>query len=153
MAHVIPFQDVQVPDMLFGRILKKTQAEAEDITEPGTMPFFFENASHISCHTYYTFSFNSKYYYELPSLFPSVPLPEILILASAINCMFSLSGMNDLNLSPDVPLHIPLISAWTGKLTNAIPGHDILYINYCRKPLKIPNTNEESYFLSVLNET
>lgn len=67
MEHVIPFQDVQVPDMLLGMILKKTQIEAEDITEPGTMPFFFENASHISCHTDCTFLFNSKYDYQLPA--------------------------------------------------------------------------------------
>lgn len=46
MEHMIPFQDTQVPDMLLGRILKKT--EAEGITEPGTVPLFFENGSPIS---------------------------------------------------------------------------------------------------------
>lgn len=50
MEHKIPFQDMQVPDMLLGRILKKIQTEAEDNTEPGTVPFFFENGSHISLH-------------------------------------------------------------------------------------------------------
>lgn len=67
MEHVIPLQDVQVPDMLLGMILKKTQTEAEDITEPGTMPFFFENASHISCLTDFIFFFNNKYDFQLPS--------------------------------------------------------------------------------------
>lgn len=45
---MIPFQDTQVPDMLLGRILKKTQTEAEGITEPGTVPLFFENGSPLS---------------------------------------------------------------------------------------------------------
>lgn len=48
MEHMIPFQDTQVPDMLLGRILKKTQTEAEGITEPGTVPLFFENGSPLS---------------------------------------------------------------------------------------------------------
>lgn len=56
MEDMIPFQDMQVSDMLLGSILKKTQTEAEDITEPGIMPFFFENASRISLpHRLYFF--------------------------------------------------------------------------------------------------
>lgn len=78
-----------------------------------------------------------------------MPFPVVLILASAINCMFPLSGMNEFNSCPNVPPHIPLLL----KITNTIHDHDILYINYCRKPLKLPNTNAESYFLAVLNET
>lgn len=68
MEDIIPFQDMQVSDMLLGRILKKTQTEAEDITEPGIMPFFFLRMLLVfRCHTDCTFSFNSKYNYQLPS--------------------------------------------------------------------------------------
>lgn len=58
--------------------------------------------------------------------------------------------MNEFNSSPDVPLHIPLLLSMDMK-NHKYNNHDILYINYCRKPLKIPNTNAESYFLAVLN--
>lgn len=63
MEHVIPFKDVQVPDMLLGRMLKKTQIEAEDVASPGTIPFSLRTLLSFLCHSDSIFSFNRKYDY------------------------------------------------------------------------------------------
>jgi len=108
MEHVILFKDVQVLDTLLGRILTKTQTEAEDIASPETMPFSLRELPVFLCHPDYTFSFNRKDNYWQPSQLPSVPFLVIFKLASAIlSNIFPLSGMNKLSFSPDVPLHIP----------------------------------------------
>lgn len=62
MEHVIPFKDVQVPDILLGRILAKTQTEAEVVTCPGTVSFSLRILV-FSCHPDCSFFFNRKYNY------------------------------------------------------------------------------------------
>lgn len=97
-------------DAFLGRIITKTQTETEYITSPGTMPFSLRTLLVISCHPDWTFSFSVKYDYCLPSQVPSVPFIDILMLASTVfNNIFPLSGKNQLNFSPDVPLHIPQV--------------------------------------------
>lgn len=63
MKHVISFKDMQMPDMLLGRMLKKTQTEAEDVASPGTIPFSLRTLVLFPCHSDFSFSFNRKYDY------------------------------------------------------------------------------------------
>lgn len=135
--HVIPFKDMQVPDMLVGRILTKAQTEAEDIASPGTMPFSLRILFVFPCYPVCTFSFSRKYDYWLPSQVPSVHFLVILMLAIAIlKNIFPLSGMNQPNFSPDVPLYIPLRLSMDMKIHKHVPDHDVIYINCCIKSLK-----------------